>query len=541
MKAFINKTTDVVSDGVDGLLINEKLAKLDGFPEIKVVVRQDWDKSRVAIISGGGSGHEPTHAGFVGEGMLTAAVCGEVFASPSVDAVLSAIIAVTGDAGCLLVIKNYTGDRLNFGLAAEQARAMGYKVETITVGDDIALGTDVKRRGIAGTLFVHKVAGYLAAQGKSLDEVARIAHLVADNTVSIGLALTECQMFGGQKETRLKDNQVELGLGIHGEPGAEIIEYTSADKLMAITAQRLEDKLPDANAQYAVLLNNLGTVTPIEMNILAAALQKTSLGGKTKYIVGPSDFMTALNMSGFSISAIKLTAEIEQALLADVEPTAWIKARKFVKPATVPSQPLAAMLPYKASTDAAARAAIEKACNTFISIEADINALDAKVGDGDAGATFASASKTILSLADKLPYANGKELLESIGRIFSREAGGSSGVLMSIMFMGAANVYGTTHDWGKALLGGLDKMKQYGGAKFGDRTMIDALEPGFKALAEGKSLADAAKAARAGADATKNIKKTHFGRSSYVPEELLAGVPDPGAEAMARVFEAIAK
>lgn len=541
MKAFINNTKDVVSDGIDGLLINEKLAKLEGFPEIRVVVRKDWDKSRVAVISGGGSGHEPTHAGFVGEGMLTAAVCGDIFASPSVDAVLSAITAVTGDAGCLLIIKNYTGDRLNFGLAAEQARAMGYKVETITIGDDIALGTDVKRRGIAGTLFVHKVAGHLAAKGKSLEEVSRMAHLVADNTVSIGLALTECQMFDGQKKTRLTDTQVELGLGIHGEPGAEIIDYTSADKLMDITAKRLDEKLPDANAQYAILLNNLGTVTPIEMNILAAALQKTTLGNKTKYIVGPSDFMTALNMSGFSISAIKLTPEIEEGLLADVEPTAWIKVRKFVKPSTVASQPLPAMLPYKPSDNAINKSVVEKACNTFIAIEADINALDAKVGDGDAGATFASASKTILSLADKLPYANGKELFESIGRIFSREAGGSSGVLMSIMFMGAANGYDQTHDWGKALLAGLEKMKQYGGAKPGDRTMIDALQPAFEALASGKSLSDAAKAARLGADNTKNIKKTHFGRSSYVPEELLAGVPDPGAEAMARVFEAIAK
>lgn len=541
MKAFINKTQDIVSESIDGLLINEKLGKLDRFPEIRVVVRKDWDKSRVALISGGGSGHEPTHAGFVGEGMLTAAVCGDIFASPSVDAVLSAIKAVTGDAGCLLIIKNYTGDRLNFGLAAEQARAMGYKVETVTVGDDIALGTDVRRRGVAGTLFVHKVAGQLAAAGKSLEEVARIAHQVADNTISIGLALTECQMFGGQKEMRLTDAQAELGLGIHGEPGAEIVDYVAADKLMEITAKRLEEKLLDPKADYVVLLNNLGTVTPIEMNVLANALNKTSLASRLKYIVGPSWFMTALNMSGFSISVLKLTPEIESALLADVEPVAWMKARKFVQPASIATPPLAEMLPYKASSDATAQAVIEKAAHAFIAIEDEINALDAKVGDGDAGATFAAASRTILSLVDKLPFADGKELLESIGRIFSREAGGSSGVLMSIMFIGAANGYEVTHDWGKALLAGLDKMKQYGGAKLGDRTMIDALEPAFKALAEGKSLADAAKAARLGSDSTKNIKKTQFGRSSYVPEELLSGIADPGAEAMARVFEKLAE
>lgn len=541
MKAFINNPQNVVAESIDGLLINDKLAKLDRFPEIRVVVRKDWDKSRVALISGGGSGHEPTHAGFVGEGMLTAAVCGDVFASPSVDAVLSAIMAVTGDAGCLLIIKNYTGDRLNFGLAAEQARALGYKVETITVGDDIALGTDVRRRGIAGTLFVHKVAGYYAAQGKPLSEVARIAHLVADNTVSIGLALTECQMFGGQKDTRLNDSQVELGLGIHGEPGAEIIHYAPADQLMDITAKRLEDKLPDVNGEYVIMLNNLGTVTPIEMNVLNNSLNKTSLSKKAKYIVGPAPLMTALNMSGFSLSALKLTPEIETALLADVEPTAWTRVRRFVQPATIPAPPLSPMLPYAPSKNAEVQAIVLKAAYAFIDIEDSINALDAKVGDGDAGATFAAAARTLITLANKLPYADGKELLESIGRIFAREAGGSSGVLMSILFTGAANGYEQTHNWGKALLAGLKKMEQYGGAKVGDRTMIDALDPAFSALSDGKSLTEAAKAARAGADNTKNISKTQFGRSAYVPEELLAGIPDPGAEAMARVFETVAR
>ncbi len=168
MKSFINARTDLVTEALDGFLsstTNTDLARLDGYPDIKVVLRSDWDRGRVALISGGGSGHEPAHAGFVGEGMLTAAVCGEVFASPSVDAVLSAILAVTGEAGALLIIKNYTGDRLNFGLAAERARAMGRRVETVIVADDIAIPDSLQARGVAGTLFVHKVAGFLAAAG----------------------------------------------------------------------------------------------------------------------------------------------------------------------------------------------------------------------------------------------------------------------------------------------------------------------------------------------------------------------------------------
>ena len=541
MKSFINRPEDVVKEAIDGLLINNKLAKLDRFPEIKVVVRKDWDKSKVALISGGGSGHEPSHAGFVGEGMLTAAVCGEVFASPSVDAVLSAILAVTGEAGCLLIIKNYTGDRLNFGLAAEQARALGYNVETVIIGDDIALGNDVKQRGISGTVFVHKIAGYYAAQGKSLAEVAQIAQEIIDNTASIGLALTECQMFGGHKEIRLKENEAELGLGIHGEPGAEVIDLSSANELMNITTKKLEDFYQNDTNKYAVLINNLGTVTPIEMSILANAFTKTNFAKQTEYIVGPGSFMTALNMIGFSLSAIKLTPTIEEGLLAEVEPQAWIKAQALQIPSTVATPQLTALLPFEASENENTKQLITKIADTFIKIEQEINSLDAKVGDGDAGATFASASQTILKLIDQLPLNNPAHLLESIGRIFSREAGGSSGVLMSILFTGAANTYESEPHLGKALLGGLNKMKAYGGAKVGDRTMIDALEPAFTLLAEDKSIEEAAKAARIGTENTKTIKKTLYGRSSYIPEELLNGVQDPGAEAMTKVFEALAK
>ena len=541
MKAFINNPHDVVKEGLEGLLANDKLVVLDRFPEVKVVVRKDWDKSRVALISGGGSGHEPAHAGFVGEGMLTAAVCGEVFASPTVDAVLSAILAVTGDAGCLVIIKNYTGDRLNFGLAVEQARAMGYKVQSVTVGDDIALDNGSRRRGLAGTLYVHKIAGYLAAQGKSLEEVASVAQQVIDNTMSIGLALTDCQMFNGSKPTRLTDSQAELGLGIHGEPGVEVIPYTNADDLMATVSSRLEAKITDKNAKYAVLFNNLGTVTPIEMNILVNSFIKTSLAKNIEYIVGPGHFMTALNMSGFSLSILKLDSIIEESLLADAEPIAWHKARKLVKPATVKSPQLPDVLPYAASNNDSVRKVVDIVTNTFIKIEDPINELDAKVGDGDAGATFAAASRTIQSLVEKLPYNNGGELFSSIGRILSREAGGSSGVLLSILFTAASNNFATSKDYGKALLAGLKQMQVYGGAKKGNRTMIDALEPAFEALANGKSLAEAAAEARKGADSTTKITKTEFGRSSYVPSSSLSGVPDPGAEAMAQVFEAVCK
>jgi dihydroxyacetone kinase len=170
---FFNDRKQLVNDAIEGILLSAphaNLVKLDIDPAIRIVARGDWDKSRVAVISGGGSGHEPAHAGFVGKGMLTAAVCGDLFASPSVDAVLNAIVAVTGDRGCLLIVKNYTGDRLNFGLAAEKAKRYGLKVEMVIVADDIALPDNKQPRGIAGTALVHKIAGYAAEQGKSLSE-----------------------------------------------------------------------------------------------------------------------------------------------------------------------------------------------------------------------------------------------------------------------------------------------------------------------------------------------------------------------------------
>ena len=241
MKFFINKPDNVVNESIEGLLTDPNLTKLDSFPEVRVVTRKEIDTSKVAVISGGGSGHEPMHAGFVAKGMLTAAVCGDIFASPSVDAVLAAILAVDSEKGCLLVIKNYTGDRLNFGLAAEQARALGHKVETVIVGDDIALGEDTQQRGLAGTLLVHKVAGQLAEEGKSLDEVTKAAKKVAESAISIGLSLTEGQKFNNPEESRLDKTEAELGLGIHGEPGVDVIKMDQADALV----QKAVDKLKD--------------------------------------------------------------------------------------------------------------------------------------------------------------------------------------------------------------------------------------------------------------------------------------------------------
>ncbi|MGO6905893.1 dihydroxyacetone kinase subunit DhaK, partial [Rhizobium ruizarguesonis] len=297
MKHFFNRRENIVTEALDGLLLTSsagRLARLDSFPDIKVILRADWDKSKVAIISGGGAGHEPSHAGFVGKGMLTAAVSGEIFASPSVDAALTAIRAVAGPKGALLIVKNYTGDRLNFGLAAEKARAEGFDVEMVIVADDIAIPGINQPRGVAGTLFVHKIAGYHAERGEDLKTVAAHAAAAAGDIVSLGMSLSTCSVPGQAHESRLGENEGELGLGIHGEPGVERITLQPVADIVATMVARLLPTLREGGS-HALLINNLGAVPPLEMTVIANAVLSSPLGRRVQLIIGPAPMMTALN------------------------------------------------------------------------------------------------------------------------------------------------------------------------------------------------------------------------------------------------------
>jgi dihydroxyacetone kinase len=544
MKSFVNTRETLVTDAIDGLLLSSSgvgLARLDAFPEIKVVLRKDWKKDRVAVISGGGSGHEPAHAGFVGEGMLTAAVCGEMFASPSVDAVLAAILAVTGEPGCLLIVKNYTGDRLNFGLAAERAKDLGHKVEMVIVSDDIALPDLPNPRGIAGTLFVHKIAGAKASAGAFLEEVHAAAKDAASQVFSLGLALTNCRIPGSTvSHGELADNAVEIGLGIHGEPGAATIDLQAADALVAIVADRIAERL-GADAKVALLVNSLGGSSPLEMAVVTNALRKTRLFDKIRFILGPAPLMTAIDMRGFSLSALVLDDAREHALLSQTDVRLWPAANEVASQtaAIVPAPQVDRdrVLPSSAPR---VRSFILAATHSLESNAGRIDALDAKVGDGDTGSTLALAATAIARDIDNMPLADGSALLRAIGERLLRSAGGSSGVLLSILFTSAARQF-ATDQWGAALLHGLQQMKRYGGAKLGDRTMIDALEPAFEALKVSATLKHAAAAARAGADHTASLSKAGAGRSAYVPASALQGVTDPGAEAVALLFEDLSK
>ncbi|AZO56751.1 MULTISPECIES: dihydroxyacetone kinase subunit DhaK [unclassified Mesorhizobium] len=541
MKHFFNRRETIVTEALDGLLRtigSGDLARLDGYPEIKVVLRADWDKTKVSVVSGGGAGHEPSHAGLVGKGMLTAAVSGEIFASPSVEAVLAAIRAVTGPAGCLLIVKNYTGDRLNFGLAAEKARAEGFRVEMVIVADDIALPDIAQPRGVAGTLFVHKIAGHQSEAGRDLAEVAAAARAAAKDIVSLGMSLSSCSIPGQPHDDRFGADDGELGLGIHGEPGVERIAVQSVDRLVAIMAERLAVRL-DPKARHALLINNLGSVPPLEMSVIANAVLASPLARAVKLTIGPGPLMTALNMNGFSLSLIRLDAAREAALLAPVGPHAWMPARPLVAPAIVPIAKTAGQgAARKASHDPGTRRLIVAVCEKLISLEATLNGLDAKAGDGDTGSTVATGARSVLERLDKLPLADPAATLGAVGDLLSASMGGSSGVLLSIFFTTGSRALDGGTDVPKALLAGLERMTFYGGAKPGDRTMVDALEPALRAL-DAKGLEEAAIAAGRGAEATAAMERAKAGRSAYVGTKL-QGVVDPGAHAVAEVFAAAA-
>ncbi|MGX0875783.1 dihydroxyacetone kinase [Roseovarius sp. MBR-154] len=538
MTQFINRKEDIVQEAIDGLIATSggRLVRLDGYPHIRVVMRAGWDRSRVALVSGGGSGHEPAHAGFVGEGMLTAAVCGDVFASPSVDAVLAGILAVTGEAGCLLIVKNYTGDRLNYGLAAERARAFGLKVEIVIVDDDIALPDLPQARGVAGTLFVHKIAGALAEDGAPLHEVATAAARVVAGTRSIGMSLDTCTVPGAPREERIAPGKAELGLGIHGEAGVEQVDYTDARSAMHMVAEKLAGfTAPDA--RHVALLNNLGGASVLEMAVLAHELVQSPLGERLSHVVGPAAMMTSLDMRGFSVSLYPANAADLAALTRATPLAAWPGVAEIAQVSTVelpdglrPIRPLA-------SDHGPTRDFLTHCCEILIDAETDLNALDAKTGDGDTGSTLATAARALIAAMDRLPLADHTQLYRAIGQELSETMGGSSGVLLAIFFAAAGDAASSGQSMGEALEAGLTRMQEIGGARPGDRTMIDALQPALAALPQG--LAAAAEAARAGADRTAAMERARAGRAAYINTEQLRGHVDPGAEAVARLFEAL--
>lgn len=320
MKKIINNPKNVVDEMLNGIVKAhpEYLRRLEGFD---VLVRKDAPvKGKVALVSGGGSGHEPSHGGFVGEGMLDGAVAGEVFTSPTPDQVFEAIKAVGSEEGVLLIIKNYSGDVMNFEMAKDMAEMDGIKIETVVVNDDVAVEDSTYttgRRGIAGTVLVHKLAGAAAEKGMDLKNVKRVAEKVIANTRSMGMSLTPCIVpQAGKPSFELEEDEMEVGLGIHGEPGIYKRKIMDADEITKLLLDKiLEDIKIEEKEEVAVLVNGLGGTPIMELYIVNREVHEL-LEEKNisiyKTLVG--NFMTSLEMAGFSITVLKLDEELKELL-----------------------------------------------------------------------------------------------------------------------------------------------------------------------------------------------------------------------------------
>ncbi|OUB93243.1 dihydroxyacetone kinase subunit DhaK [Bacillus thuringiensis serovar medellin] len=329
MKKFINNPEEVVRDMIDGMLFAHS-DKLQNMPETNIIIRANSPfPGKVAIVSGGGSGHEPAHMGFVGEGMLDAAVIGEIFTSPTPDQILKAIQKVDTGSGVLLIVKNYSGDIMNFEMAAEMAEAQGIPIATVIVNDDIAIDNSshtMRRRGISGTIFVHKIAGAMAEKGASLKEVEDVANKVIANIRSMGMALKTCTIPGaGTVGYKIDENEVEVGIGIHGEPGTHRISMIAANKMAELLLEHiLSDMQLKIGDKVAVMVNGLGGTPLMELYILNKMiniiLNKIGIDICKTYV---GEYMTAIDMAGFSITLLKLDEQLTALLNDPANTTNW--------------------------------------------------------------------------------------------------------------------------------------------------------------------------------------------------------------------------
>ncbi|MEA3101981.1 dihydroxyacetone kinase family protein [Caballeronia mineralivorans] len=553
MKKLINDVAEVVPDMLDGLAaLNPGLSLLQGST---IIVRADAEaaaaRGEVALISGGGSGHEPAHGGYVGPGMLSAAVAGEVFTSPSTDAVLDAIRAVAGPAGVLLIVKNYTGDRFNFGLAAEIARAEGIAVEMAIVADDVALsahGEHAGRRGLAGTVFVHKIAGAAATEGRPLGEVAQVARDTAAALGTMGVALTPCTVpAAGKPGFELADNEIEWGLGIHGEPGVQRGALEPAERIVGrLLAKIIDDLSLKPDDRVALLVNNLGGTPSSELGIVAGSalryLRERRIHVERAW---SGTFLSALDMAGISLTLLRVDDQRLAWLDATAQTTAWPAlsgrvAQASVKPA--PAAPVAAS-GARLSRESSLRRVIEAVCACLLEAEPVLTEMDQRVGDGDLGISLSRAARSILHEIDTYPTETlPGAVLRTMSATVRRVVGGTSGPLYAVMLLRAAAMLeqsggAAAKDWSAAFTAAVDGVMELGGAHPGDRTMVDALHPAAVALRTALAKSGTDEALKAAVDAaTSGAAQTasmtpKLGRSSYVGDRAL-GFSDPGAHAV---------
>ena len=324
MKKIINDKDKIISQMLNGLQkANEDKVKIN--EELKIVYRKDLPiKGKVGLISGGGSGHEPAHAGYVGDGMLDCAICGEIFTSPTPDQVLEAIKLADSGEGVFMVIKNYTGDVMNFEMAKDMAEMEGINVDYIIVNDDVAVEDSTYttgRRGIAGTIFVHKVLGAMARSGKNLNEMKAMAEKIVKNIKSMGMATKACiNPISGKESFDLSEDDMEIGVGIHGEPGVKQEKIKSADEISKELLNHILDDYENLDGDFVLMVNGMGQTTEMELfivnNFASDYLKEKNINIKKTFL---GNFMTSMDMAGFSLTLFKVDDEILKLIEENVD------------------------------------------------------------------------------------------------------------------------------------------------------------------------------------------------------------------------------
>lgn len=570
MKKVINDPNQVVEEMLHGLaLSNPAVIHSEGMGVISRKVKT----VKVGLLSGGGSGHEPAHAGYVGKGMLDAAVSGNVFSSPDPMRILEGIRQANGGKGVLMIIKNYSGDCMNFKMAKSMAEYEGITVDYVIVKDDVAIPDDESstgRRGIAGTVFVHKIAGAKAEAGASLEEVKAIAEKTIKNVRTMGVSFSGCTIpAAGKPGFVLGDNEMEVGMGIHGERSYKTSEIKTSKEIAKILCDHIiEDYAKGGidvkSGEFAVMINGLGSTPLMELCILNGDVQAylAEQGiAVCKTFVG--NYMTALEMTGVSVSLLKVDEDMKAMLNAPSEapgmtvPAASEETKELFVGQTAVKEEAAAEEAGEASvsegfaiTSAEYMEYVKNVYEKIVENNEYITELDSTVADGDHGVNMVSGFGALKDAADELSALPVDQMLLEIGKKMMFVVGGSSGVLYGNAYITAAKMMKGRGDMDVEEMCGvlsamLEGIMDIGNGKPGNSTMIDALYPAVecfkKCLADGisekETFALVKKAAIDGAESTKEMQ-CNRGRASYL-ENKGVGYLDPGAITMSYQIAAL--
>ncbi len=579
MKKIINKPETLVMEMCNGMVMAHP--ELELLKKYKVIKKKGMNENKVTLISGGGSGHEPAHAGLVGKGMLDAAVCGDVFASPSQIQVYQAIKETASKKGTLLIIKNYSGDIMNFKNGAHLATEDGIEVDYVKVDDDIAVEDSlytVGRRGVAGVILVHKIAGAAAEAGMDLGAVKAVAEKAAANVRTIGLALTSCTVpASGSPTFTLAEDEMEYGVGIHGEPGIKREKMVSADELAnRMTNDLIKDLGVKDGEEIALLVNGFGGTPLQELYLFNNAVTRELAARNIKINrVFVGNYMTSIDMAGMSLTVMKLDDELKTLLSKECNTPAFkvdgpVESVEYVNVLEETEEKEVSFELETAEEHAVIKEnvitlnnmiyLVDKMSDIIIKNEVPFCELDTHAGDGDFGMSVAKGFKQLKrewhSIVEQENVTIGS-FLDGCSMIIMEHCGGASGPIWGGAFRAASKAAGekrelTVKEFAEMLQAALQGIQSIGersfgrGAVVGDKTLVDALAPCVDSwLASASSEEDmktafekGAEAAVKGAEYTKEIV-ARMGRAGTVGERSL-GYPDAGAHALGVIFTEIA-